>query len=132
MGGSFWSIEFDEFKELCRWIDKNTAPTARIFYASTPQDLSQQCRRQVVIDPSFGPSRSMARENRRIVEEMKFYGVEYLLVDRSDRVYDRKFLALEKIPEIYFPLRLIPLFEDARAGLHFYRIEAPLADPKEH
>ena len=122
-GSAFWKLDSPSFKETVAWIDKNTAPTDRIMYALTPQDLSCWANRQVVVDPSLSGGDNF---RFRAKEEVKYYGVKYLMLDNSTDIYDRVSLLhvnIENVDKYYPGLDLSLVYKHPSAPIYIYSVK---------
>jgi 4-amino-4-deoxy-L-arabinose transferase-like glycosyltransferase len=116
---NFWKLTSPSLMKMGEWIDTKLPKEAKIFYHMTPQDLWCFSHRQVVTDPSLSGG-SLYRD--RTLKEMKYYKVDYLLLDKSKDVYDRTHLFdLLKVEE-YFPGVKLSLLKVIDQKLFLYEI----------
>ncbi len=118
---NFWKLTSANLLEMGDWINHHLPEESRILYHMTPQDLWCVSHRQVVIEPTLsggGPD--------RILKEMKYYKVKYLLLDKSKDVYDRSHLFdPSKLKETYPNLNLA-LVKEVDQKLFLYEISEKL------
>ena len=98
-------------------IEKYTNINETIMYANTVPDAWCVTKRKIVQDPAFYKKNT----SNRILEEVRRFDVDYLLVDVSDQIYQRG-KDIGGAIKFYNQLELEEIFSDEKNGYHFYKI----------
>ena len=88
-----------------------------IMYANSVPDAWCVTKRKIVQDPAFYKKNT----SNRILEEVRRFDVDYLLVDVSDQIYQRGKDIVGAI-KFYNQLELEKILSDEKNGYHFYKI----------
>lgn len=113
----FWSKKSPELMQAAQWIRKNTAEDSVFMYGFTPQDFWGATHRRVVTDPLYlgGPP-------DRAFQEVRYYKVDYLVIDSSGSVYFR-FPHPDDLSKEYPGLHLSLVWENAMRSFRIYEIK---------
>ena len=115
---SFWERDSSQFYKFGNKIKEYTNINDVIMYANSVPDAWCVTKRKIVQDPAFYKKNT----SNRILEEVKRFDVDYLLVDVSDQIYQRGKDIVGAI-KFYNQLELEEIFSDEKNGYHFYKIE---------
>ena len=115
---SFWERDSSQFYKFGNKIKEYTNINDVIMYANSVPDAWCVTKRKIVQDPAFYKKNT----SNRILEEVRRFDVDYLLVDVSDQIYERGKDIVGAI-KFYNQLELEEIFSDEKNGYHFYKIE---------
>ncbi|MDA9839106.1 hypothetical protein N9B99_05800, partial [Candidatus Pelagibacter sp.] len=114
---SFWERDSSQFYKFGNKIKEYTNINDVIMYANSVPDAWCVTKRKIVQDPAFYKKNT----SNRILEEVRRFDVDYLLVDVSDQIYQRGKDIVGAI-KFYNQLELEEIFSDEKNGYHFYKI----------
>ena len=114
---SFWERDSSHFYRFGQIIQKNTLNTDKIMYANSVPDAWCVTKREIVQDPAFYKKKT----SNRVLEEVKRFDVNYLLIDVSKHIYQRG-NDINNAIKFYDKLKLKKIFEDDVNGFYFYKI----------
>jgi len=114
---SFWERDSSQFYKFGNKIKEYTNINDVIMYANSVPDAWCVTKRKIVQDPAFYKKNT----SNRILEEVRRFDVDYLLVDVSDQIYQRG-KDIGGAIKFYNQLELEEIFSDEKNGYHFYKI----------
>jgi len=114
---SFWERDSSQFYKFGNKIKEYTNINDVIMYANSVPDAWCVTKRKIVQDPAFYKKNT----SNRILEEVRRFDVDYLLVDVSDQIYQRG-KDIGGAIKFYNQLELEKIFSDEKNGYHFYKI----------
>ena len=116
---SLWERDSSHFYKFGEKIKKVTKENDTIMLASTVTDGWCVTRRNFVQDIAFYDN---PKSKYRIKQEVEKYNVNYLLIDLSEHIYQRKYASIEKVMKSYSKLNLIEILKDDANGYYFFKI----------
>lgn len=114
---SFWERDSSHFYNFGKKIEKYTLDREKIFYANSVPDAWCATNREIVQDPAFYKKKT----SNRILEEVKKFDIDYLLIDVSEHIYQRG-NDISSAIKFYDTLKLKKVFDDPENGFYFYKI----------
>jgi len=114
---SFWEKDSSHFYKFGNKIEKYTNIDEIIMYANSVPDAWCVTKRKIVQDPAFYKKNT----SNRILEEVRRFDVNYLLIDVSKHIYQRG-NDINNVIKFYDKLKLKKIFEDDVNGFYFYKI----------
>ena len=114
---SFWERDSSHFYNFGKKIEKYTSDKEKILYANSVPDAWCVTNREIVQDPAFYKKKT----SNSILEEVKKFDIDYLLIDVSEHIYQRG-NDISSAIKFYDTLKLRKVFDDTENGFYFYRI----------
>ena len=74
-------------------------------------------KREIVQDPAFYKKKT----SNRILDEVKKFDIDYLLIDVSEHIYQRG-NDINSALKFYDTLKLKKVFDDSKNGFYFFKI----------
>ena len=114
---SFWERDSSQFYKFGNKIKEYTNINDVIMYANSVPDAWCVTKRKIVQDPAFYKKNT----SNRILEEVRRFDVDYLLIDVSQHIYQRG-NDISSAIKFYDKLKLKEIFTDRINGYYFYKI----------
>jgi hypothetical protein len=114
---SFWERDSSYFYKFGNKIEKYTNINETIMYANSVPDAWCVTKRKIIQDPAFYKKKT----SHRVLEEVKRFNIDYLLVDVSEHIYQRG-NDIDGAIKFYDKLKLKKIFADQVNGYYFYKI----------
>lgn len=114
---SFWERDSSHFYKFGEKIQKYTSTKEKILYANSVPDAWCVTKREIVQDPAFYKKKT----SNRILDEVKKFDIDYLLIDVSEHIYQRG-NDINSALKFYDTLKLKKVFDDSKNGFYFFKI----------